>query len=464
MQLPTTNSNTNEKITSDDIDGFEIVTQMITEKSATPATETETLASEPRRSNKDGAPDTISTFPFIHTIYFVIIADFLPPIVEAAMNLRIGSTELENNDDPARTHHYGYNRHHTHFYGPRGFMGPSPGFMPPHPAIFHRGPPGLTFEGFFPPRFAFGCGLGKHHKHGKHGGKFAKHINGAGHKHRHHRAYSPPSFEEFKGESGLDSHTKYMKDFFGPRGRHDHRHHRHASDDDVAAHQPIEKQVSTPESDSTSPSASDSETDSAATVSDGEGKYAEFYATHSFGMRRGLPFGGRGRGKAHHRGMKGMGHGKGLYMGPVGMDMRGIPGMGFDREHPPPPPPFFPEFGMGSRHCPRGFGGRGGRGGKHGCSFVPMGGMGPDAFFGRGKGPKHMPMHGRHHCSPPPAPQFMSNEQGPHAPFLPHPSRFGRHHGYHGRRGFGGHFAESNYEMRGTSASAASLAPAAALA
>lgn len=36
MQLPTTNSNTNEKITSDDIDGFEIVTQMVTEKSATP--------------------------------------------------------------------------------------------------------------------------------------------------------------------------------------------------------------------------------------------------------------------------------------------------------------------------------------------------------------------------------------------------------------------------------------------
>lgn len=341
MQLPTTNSNTNEKITSDDIDGFEIVTQMVTEKSATPPTETGTLASEPRRSNKDGAPDTISTFPFIHTIYFVIIADFLPPIVEAAMNLRIGSTELDNNDDPARPHHYGYDRHHTHFYGPRGFMGPSPGFMPPHPAIFLRGPPGLAFEEFFPPRFAFGCGFGKHHEHGKHGGKFAKRINGAGHKHRHHRAYSPPSFEEFKGESGLDSHTKYMKDFFGPRGRHDHRHHRHASDDEVAAHQLTKKQVTTSESNSTFPSASDSETDSAATVSDGEGRHPKFYATHSFGMRRGLAFGGRGRGKAHHRGMKGMGHGKGRYMGPVGMDMRGISGMGFDREHPPPPPPFF---------------------------------------------------------------------------------------------------------------------------
>lgn len=356
MQLPATNNNTNEKITSDDIDGFEIVTQMVTEKSATPTpvTETETLVSEARRSNKDDTPDTISTFPFFLAIYFEIITNFLPLIVEGAMNLRIGSPELDNNDDQARPRHRGFDHHHGHFYRPRDFMGPSPGFMPfhfdgsmpPHPAIFHRGPPGLTFDGPFPPEFAFGCGFGKHHKHGKHGGKFAKRINGTGHKHRHHRAYSPPSFEEVKAESGLDSHKKYMKDFFGPRGRHDRRHHKYAFDDEVAAQKPAEKQATTSESDSASPSVSDSETYSAATISEGEKKYAEYYA----GMRGGLAFGGRGRGKAQHRGMKGMGHGKGRYMGPMGMDMRAIPGMGFDGEHPPPPPPFVPEFEIGRAH------------------------------------------------------------------------------------------------------------------
>lgn len=459
MQLPATNNNTSEKVTSDDIDGFEVVTQMVTEKSATSATETGTLSFETQRSNKDDTPDTISTFPFF-PLYSEIIAEFLPPTVESVTKLRISSPEFEDNYDKACPHYRDFRCHHKHFYGRRGFMGP-PGFMP------------FGFDGLVPPGFAVRRGFNKHYKHGKHDSKFAKGISGAGHKHRHHRAYSPPLFEGFKTDSGLECHKKYMKAFFGPHGyhgsHHDGRHHKYASDDEVAAHEPTEKQVITSESNSDSLSTSDFETDSAATICGDEGKRPRIWASHGFGMFGDRGFGGRGRGMAHHRGMKGLGHGKRRYMGSMGMDMGAIPDTGFDVERPPHSPPFVPEFemskGMGRRHFPRNFGQSGGRGGKHGCSFDPMGGMGPNAFFGQGEGPTHMPMHGRYHGNFPPPPEFMPNEQDLSAPFLPHPTpflhrpasfrphpnHFGRHHGHHGRRGFGGRFAEFEYETSGGS-------------
>ncbi|KJE03761.1 hypothetical protein I311_02525 [Cryptococcus gattii NT-10] len=439
MQLSATNNDASEKITSDDIDGFQVVTQVVTEKSATPATETDTLSSETRRSDKDGTPDTI---------------------IESVMKLRISSPEFKDNHGRGCPHRRDFHCHHKHFYGPRGFMGPPPGFMP------------FGFDRLVPPEFAVGRGFSKHYKHGKHGNKFAKGISGAGHKHRHHRAYSPPFFEEFKTDSGPECHKKRMKAFFGPHGHHgvhhDRRHHKHASDDEVAAHEPTEKQL-TSESNSASLSASDFETDSAATICGDEEKCARLWALHGFRIPGDRGFGGRGLGMAHHRGMKGLGHGKRRYMGPMGMDMGAIPDRGFDNEYTPHSPPFVPESemskGMRGRHFPRNFGRSGGRGGKHGCSFDPMGGMGPNAFFGQDEYPKHMPMHDRYHGSPPPPPEFMSNEQGSSAPlrphptaflrhpasFRPHPNHFGRYHAHHGRRGFGGRFAEFGYETSGAS-------------
>ncbi|ADV21524.1 hypothetical protein I305_03464 [Cryptococcus gattii E566] len=439
MQLSATNNDASEKITSDDIDGFQVVTQVVTEKSATPATETDTLSSETRRSDKDGTPDTI---------------------IESVMKLRISSPEFKDNHGRGCPHRRDFHCHHKHFYGPRGFMGPPPGFMP------------FGFDRLVPPEFAVGRGFSKHYKHGKHGNKFAKGISGAGHKHRHHRAYSPPFFEEFKTDSGPECHKKRMKAFFGPHGHHgvhhDRRHHKHASDDEVAAHEPTEKQL-TSESNSASLSASDFETDSAATICGDEEKCARLWASHGFRIPGDRGFGGRGLGMAHHRGMKGLGHGKRRYMGPMGMDMGAIPDRGFDNEYTPHSPPFVPESemskGMRGRHFPRNFGRSGGRGGKHGCSFDPMGGMGPNAFFGQDEYPKHMPMHDRYHGSPPPPPEFMPNEQGSSAPlrphptaflrhpasFRPHPNHFGRYHAHHGRRGFGGRFAEFGYETSGAS-------------
>ncbi|KIR53892.1 hypothetical protein I315_03507 [Cryptococcus gattii Ru294] len=439
MQLPATNDDASEKITSDDIDGFQVVTQVVTEKSATLATETDTLSSETRRSDKDGTPDTI---------------------IESVMKLRISSPEFKDNHGRGCPHHRDFHCHHKHFYGPRGFLGPPPGFMP------------FGFDRLVPPQFAVGRGFSKHYKHGKHGNKFARGISGAGHKHRHHRAYSPPFFEEFKTDSGPECHKKHMKAFFGPHGHHgvhhDRRHHKHASDDEVAAHEPTEKQLIS-ESNSASLSASDFETDSAATICGDEEKCARLWASHGFRIPGDRGFGGRGLGMAHHRGMKGLGHGKRRYMGPMGMDMGAIPDRGFDNEYTPHSPPFVPESemskGMRGRHFPRNFGRSGGRGGKHGCSFDPMGGMGPNAFFGQDECPKHMPMHDRYHGSPPPPPEFMPNEQGSSAPlrphptaflrhpasFRPHPNHFGRYHAHHGRRGFGGRFAEFGYETSGAS-------------
>lgn len=460
MQLPATNNDASEKITSDGIDGFQVVTQVVTEKSATPPTETDTLLSETRRSDKDGTPDTISTFPFF-PFYSEIISDFLPPTVESVTKLRISSPEFEGNHGQACPHNRDFHCHHKHFYGPRGFMGPPPGFMP------------FGFDGLVPLEFAVARGFSKHYKHGKHVSKFAKSISGAGHKHRYHRAYSPPFFEEFRTDSGPECHKKHMKAFFGPHGyhgsHHDRRHHKHASDDEVAAHEPTEKQVITSESNSASLSASDFETDSAATICGDEEKRARLWASHGFGTPGDRGFGGRGRGMTHHRGMKGLGHGKRRYMGPMGMDMGDIPDRSFDGEYTPHSPPFVPESemskGIRGRHFPRNFGQSGGRGGKQGCSFDPMGGMGPNAFFGQGECPNHMPMHGRYHRNPPPPPEFMPNEQDSSAPLLPHPTaflrhpssfrphsnHFGRHHAHHCRRGFGGRFAEFEYETSGAS-------------
>ncbi|WVO19453.1 uncharacterized protein IAS62_000739 [Cryptococcus decagattii] len=419
MQLPATNNNASEKITSDDTDSFQVVTQVVTEKSATPTTETDTLSSETRRSDKDGTPDTI---------------------IESVMKLRISSPEFEDNHGQVCPHHRDFHGHHKHFYGPRGFMGPPPGFMP------------FGFDGLVLHEFAVECGFSKHYKHGKHGNKFAKGISGAGHKHRHHGAYSPPFFEEFKTDSGPECHKKHMKAFFGSHGYHgsrnDRRQYKHASDDDVAAHEPTEKQVITSESNSASLSASGFETYSSATICGNGEECARLWALHGFGMPSDRGFGGRGRGMAHHRGMKGLGHGKRRYMGPMGMDMGAIPDRGFDGEYTPHSPPFVPESemskGMRGRHFPRNFGQSGGRGSKHGCSFDPMGGMGPNAFFVQGECPNHMPMHGRYHRNPPPPPEFMPNEQDSTplllhptaflrhpASFRPHPNHFGRHHAHH---------------------------------